>query len=135
MIRTAPLNKGLTIFYGMFGEQPLFLAFDEIRLGDKTLVTLDQPASRAIATERVVFVSASPRQLIAFDRSGHEISRSDPRGLIKFGSVKDPNTVYALADSDLVRVSVEKGSLSVETVSDLHNASKINLDEGNSSRK
>ncbi len=123
VIRTLPLKGELTLFYGMFGEQPLFQAFDEIRLGDKTLATLDQAHKfRVLATETVVFVSASRRQLTAFDRSGTEIGRSDPGRLIKFGSVKDANTVYALADSDLVCVRVEKGSLSIDTVSDLHDA-------------
>ena len=136
VVRTVPLKKKLTIFYGMFCEQPLFQSFDEVRLGDKMLITLDQPAKfRVIATEMVVFVSASPRLLVVFDRSGHEICGYDPGRLIRLGSVKDPNTVYALADSYLVRICVENGSLSLDTVSDLHDASRIKFGEGISCRK
>jgi len=123
VVRAVPLKlkEGLGLFYGMFADQPLFLEYDEIRLGDKTLVTLDKPAKyRVIATETILFVSTSPKQLSAFDRSGHEISKANPGRLIKFGSVKDPNTVYAWADSELVRVCLEKGSLHIETVCDLH---------------
>lgn len=128
VVRTVPtkLTEALGLFYGMFGDQPLFQEYEGIRLGDKTLVTLMQPGARVsvIATEAIVFVSTSPGQLVAFDRSGHEISRSDPKRLIKFGSIKDPNTVYAVVDTNLVRICVEKDSLSMDTVIDLHKASR-----------
>lgn len=125
VVRTFPLDGELTIFYDVFDQQPLYLSHDEVRLGDRTMITLDLPRKfRVIATEKVVFVSASPGQLAAFDRSGHEISTIDPGRLMKFGSVRGPNTVYAIADSDLVRICIEKGSLRIDTVSDLHDSVK-----------
>ncbi len=117
---TSALNTELTAFYGMFGEQPLFQSYDEVKLGDKTLIALDQPAGlRVVATEVVAFVSASPGQLVAFDRLGREIDKSAPGRIVKLGSVKDPNTVYGIAGSMLLRVSVVNGHLRTQEVCDL----------------
>lgn len=125
VVRSVPLEGELTIFYGMFGEQPLFQAFDEIRLGDKTLIALDKPLKfRVIATEMTAFVAASSTQLVAFDRKGHEIGRTDPEKALVLGSVgEDPNTVYGLADSVLVRISAKERNLVIQEVCDL--ASKL----------
>jgi hypothetical protein len=121
VVRTVPVLGELTAFYGMFAQQPLFLCYGVIRLGLKTLADLDRPGakSRVIGTEKTIFVSASPRLLVAFDAAGNQIARSDPGRLIRFGSVKDPNAVYGLADSSLVCLSVEKGALKIQTVADL----------------
>jgi hypothetical protein len=122
IVRTLPVSGELKIFYGMFSEQPLFLSSGMIRLGDyKVLAFLDRPSAkfRVIGTEKTIFVSASPSHLAAFGTAGNQIATSDPGRLIEFGSVKDPNTVYGLAESSLVCVSVEKGALKVQTVADL----------------
>jgi hypothetical protein len=129
VVRTVPLGEQHTLFYGMFGEQPLFQAGREVRLGNKTLMVLDQPSKfRVMATEKTIFVSVSSKCLGAFDTAGHEIARSDPGRLIKFGSVKDANTVYGLADDSLVCVSVVQGALKIQTVADLDKMTKTGLD-------
>jgi hypothetical protein len=120
VVRTIPVVGELTAFYGVFAEQPLCQCYAVISLGDKTLADLDRPVKfRAMGTEKTIFVSASPKLLVAFDTAGNQIARTDPGKLIQFGSVKDADTVYGLADRTLVRVSVEKGTLKIQTVADL----------------
>jgi hypothetical protein len=120
VVRNVPLGEQFSLFYGVFGQQPLFQAQREVKLGNKTLIVLDQPQRlRVMATESNIFLSVSPRCLAVFDTEGREIARSDPGRLIQFGSVKDPNTVYALADSSLVCLSVVKRALKIQTVADL----------------
>jgi len=129
VVRTVPLKRELTLFYGMFGAQPLFLSYDEIKLGDKTVVTLDRSAKfRVMATEKNIFLSVSSKYLGVFNTAGLEIARGNPGRLIKLGSVKDPNTVYGLADSSLVCLSVTKGVLTIQTVADLDNVTKTGSD-------
>jgi hypothetical protein len=121
VVRTIPVLGQLTVFYGMFAEQPLVLSYGVIRLGLKELAALDRPGMkfRVIGTEKTIFVSASSRDLVAFDTAGNQIARSNPRRLIQFGSIKDPNTVYGLADRSLVCPSVEQGALKIQAVADL----------------
>jgi len=122
VVRTVPVSGRLAMFYGMFSEEPLFLSSGMIRHGDyRILGVLDRPSAkfRVIGTEKIIFVSASPGHLAAFGTAGNQIATSDPGRLIRFGSVKDPNTVYGLADSSLVCVSVEKGVLKIQAVADL----------------
>jgi hypothetical protein len=130
VIRTVPVLGELTAFYGMFAQQPLFLCYGVIRLGDKELAALDRPGAkfRVIGTEKTIFVSASSRLLVAFDAAGNQIARSNPGRLIKFGSVKDPNAVYGLADSSLVCLSVEKGALKMQAVADLGSLTGVGPD-------
>jgi hypothetical protein len=105
----------------MFDDEALVLRYKEIKLGNKTLVELDRATKyRVITTKAAIFVSASSRNLVAFDHEGREINRTNPGRTIYFGSIgKDPNTVYGLADSVLLRVCVEKGSLNIHQVCDL----------------
>ena len=121
VVRSMPLEGELTLFYGMFGGQPLFQAFDEIRLGNRTLTALDRPVKfRVIATETTAFIAASSTQLVAFDQEGHEIARINPAKAIVLGSLgEDPNTVYGLADSVLLRISVKDRSLKIQEICDL----------------
>jgi hypothetical protein len=129
VVRTIPLREQLTLFYGIFGEQPLFQAERAVKLGDKRLMMLDQPYKfRVMATGKTIFVSASSTSLGVFDTAGHEIAEGNPGRLIKLGSVKDPNTVYGLADSSLVCLSVEKGALKIQTVADLSRLTGIGPD-------
>ncbi len=129
MVRTIPLGERFTLFYGIFGGRPLFQAERDVRFGDKTLMVLDQPYKfRVLATNKNIFVSASSKCLGAFDTTGREIGRSDPGRLVKFGSVKDPDTVYGLADDSLVCLSVAKGALTIQKVADLDNVTKMGPD-------
>lgn len=126
VVRSIPL-KEITLFYDMFGNRPLFRTDEGIRLGDKTLIELDQPRakSRVATTNTAIFVSASPTNLVAFDHSGHEVDRINPGKIIQFGPLKDRNTVYGLADNTLLRVSVENKTINIHTVSDLDNTQFI----------
>jgi hypothetical protein len=130
VVRTVPVLGELTIFYGMFAEQPLFLGYGVIRLGNKTLADLDRSGAkfRVMGTEKTIFVSASSRLLVAFDTAGNQIARSNPGRLVRLGSVKDPNTVYGLADSSLVCLSVETGALKIQTVADLGSLTGVGPD-------
>ncbi len=123
--RTIPVEEGLMLFYGMFDDRPLLQTYEGIRLGDKILIELDQPGFkfRVAATKMAIFVSASPTELVVFDRSGREVDRTNPGKLIRFGSPRDQNTVYALTDSTLLRVSIENETLNIHTVCDLNDAS------------
>lgn len=126
VVRSIPL-KEITLFYDMFGDRPLFRTDEGIRLGDKTLIELDQPGakSRVATTNMAILVSASPTNLVVFDHSGHEVDRINPGKIIRFGPQKDRNTVYALADNTLLRVSVENKTVNIHTVCDLDNAQFI----------
>jgi hypothetical protein len=130
VVRTVPVLGELTVFYGMFADQPLFLSYGVIRLGYKELAALDRPGAKfsVMGTEKTIFVSASSRLLVAFDAAGSQIARSNPGRLVRFGSVKDPNTVYGLADNGLVCLSVEKGALKIHTVADLGGLTGTGLD-------
>jgi WD40 repeat protein len=127
VVRTIPLKERLISFYGMFGDRPLFQTYEGIKLGDKMLIELDRPGIkfRVAATKMAVFVSASPTQLVVFDRSGREVDRTNPGKIIRFGSPRDQNTVYALTDSTLLRVSVENETVNIRTVCDLDDARLI----------
>jgi hypothetical protein len=124
LARTIPVEEGFMLFYGMFDDRPLLQTYEGIRLGDKILIELDQPGFkfRVAATKMAIFVSASPTELVVFDRSGREVDRTNPGKLIRFGSPRDQNTVYALTDSTLLRVSVENETLNIHTVCDLNDA-------------
>lgn len=130
--RTVPLWGELSVFYGMLGEQPLTLSDRQIlRLGEKMVVPLVDYRSakfRVMATEKIIFASVSSGYLGAFDTAGNEIARSSPGRLIEFGSLKDPNTVYGLADSSLVCLSVAEGTLKSQTVADLEKVKQIGPD-------
>ena len=124
LARTIPVEEGFMLFYGMFDDRPLLQTYEGIRLGDKILIELDQPGFkfRVAATKMAIFVSASPTELVVFDRSGREVDRTNPGKLIRFGSPRDQNTVYALTDSTLLRVSVENETLNIHTVCDLNDS-------------
>lgn len=131
IVRTTRVWGERIALYGMYSGEPLLGSSNVIRLGDhKGLAFLDQPSPtfRVIGTEKTIFVSASPTHLAAFGTRGNHIATSDPGRLITFGSVKDSNTVYGLADSSLVCVSVEKGALKVQTVADLGSLTGIGTD-------
>jgi len=123
LARTIPIEKEVSQFYGMYDDQALILVWKDkqIKLGNKTLVELDRSdTNRVVATPIAIFVSVSPTDLVVFDHKGREINRTNPGRTIKFGSIgKDPNTVYGLAGSMLLRVSVENGNLNIEEVVDL----------------
>ena len=61
------------------------------------------------------------------------MARSNPGRLIRFGSVRDPNTVYGLADSSLVCLSVEKGTLKIQTVANLSSLTGMGPGQGEDS--
>ena len=123
IVRTIPLKERLTSFYCMFGDRPLYQTYEEVRLGDKKLIELDQPVKfRVAATKMAIFVAASPTELVVFDRSGREVDRIDPGKSIRFGSPRDQNSVYALTDSTLLRISVENETLNIHKVCDLDDA-------------
>ncbi len=130
IVRTSRVGGERIALYGMFSGKPLLRSYGVIELDNLGLAFLDQPSPmfRVIGTEKTIFVSASPTHLAAFGTRGNQIATSDPGRLITFGSVKDPNTVYALADSSLVCVSVEKGALKVQTVADLASLTGIGTD-------
>jgi hypothetical protein len=122
IVRTVPVLGELTVFYGMFGEHALLLSDGQIlQFGGRILAALDRRWAkvRVMGTDKTIFVSVPSKDLIAFDRTRNEIARSNPGRPIQFGSVKDPNTVYGLADSSLVSLSVAKGALKIQTVADL----------------
>ena len=123
LVRTIPIEEGewAAIFYGMFDDRALVLRYKEIKLGNKTLVELDRATrNRVITTDTTIFVSACSTNLVAFDHEGREIDRTNPGRTIYFGSIgKDPNTVYGLADSVLLRIRVENGRLNIHQVCDL----------------
>lgn len=121
--RTIPVEEGLTLFYGMFDGQALIQRDKKIYLGNRTLIDLDRNSRYGVITTKTnIFVSASPTELVVFDRSGREVDRINPGKLIRFGSPRDQNTVYALTDSTLLRVSVENETLNIHTVCDLNDA-------------
>jgi hypothetical protein len=132
LLRTGPVFGELTAFYGMFSGQPLLLTNRQIlRLGDKMLAAIADYRSarfRVMATEKTIFVSVAPEHLVAFDTAGNEIARSHPQKFIQFGSIKDSNTLYGLAERSLVCVSVEKGALKTQVVADLGNLTGVNPD-------
>ena len=126
LTRTIPIKKGVIEFHGMFDDKPLVSKMMRIKLGNRTLVKLDDLARnrQVITTKKAIFVSASSTNLVVFNHKGLEINRTNPGRTIKFGPVgKDPNTVYGLAGSMLLRVSLEDGSLNVEEVVDLSDES------------
>lgn len=123
IVSTIPLKERLILFYGIFGDHPLYQTFEGIKLGDKKLIELDQPVKFRVAmTEKAIFVSASPTELVVFDRSGIEVDRTNPGKSIRFGSPRDQNSVYGLTDSTLMRISVENKTINIHTVCDLDNA-------------
>jgi len=123
LVRKISIEKGVTQLYGIFDDQALVLIWKDkqVKLGNKKLIELDQPiVHRVVTTPEAIFVSASPKNLIAFDHKGREISRTNPGRTINFGPFgEDPNTVYGLADSILLRVSLEKGNFTIKEVVDL----------------
>ncbi|MHC4463933.1 MAG: hypothetical protein ACYS30_21235 [Planctomycetota bacterium] len=126
LIRTIPIKKGMIRFHGMFDDKPLISKMTKIALGNRTLVRLDDLARnrQVITTKKAIFVSASSTKLVVFDHKGREINRMNPGRKIQFGPVgKDPNTVYGLDGSMLLRVSLENGSLNIEEVVDLSDES------------
>ncbi len=121
VVRTIAFRKEVAFFFGTFDGRPLAQIRTKLRLGRKTLAERGTAYRyRVAATQTAIFVSLSPTKLVAFDHQGREIDRIDPRRLIWLGSVGDnPDTVYGLAGSALVRVCLEHGSLSIEEVCDL----------------
>ncbi len=121
LVRTIPIEKGVSFFYGIFDDQALVQKNKKIKLGTKTLVELDQARRYgAITTKTTIFVSASSTNLVVFDHKGREIDRTNPKSAIHLGSIgKDPNTVYGLSDSSLLRICVEDGDLNIQEVCEL----------------
>jgi hypothetical protein len=119
--QTTPLEEGMGLFYGILDGQPLVQKDKKVRLGNKTLVELDRHSRNGIIrTETYIFVSASPSRLCVFDKKGRELTRANPETTIQFGPVgKDPNMVYGLAGSTLLRISLENGVLKVQKLVDL----------------
>jgi len=121
VVRTIPIEAGVFEFYGLFDDQVLVQEDNKIKLGYRTLVELDRPSKSAvIATDTMIFVSLSPKDLVVFDGEGREIDRIEPGKRIRFGSIgEDPNAVYGLAGMVLLRVAVENRSLDIHHVCDL----------------
>lgn len=118
---TVPIQEGADWFYGMFNGQALVWRGKKVCLGPRTLIGFEEMrTSSVLPTETTIFVAASTTNLVAFDRQGREIGRTDPGRMIQFGPIaEDPNTVYGLANSTLVQVSIENGQLSVRDLCDL----------------
>jgi len=120
--RTIPMAKKVGWVYGMVDDQALTWAWDkQLRLGDRTLASLDKAMRlAALGTETCIFVASASTNLSVFDRKGREISRLDPGRMIRLGPVgKDPNTVYGLDGSTLLRISLNDGALRVKELCDL----------------
>jgi hypothetical protein len=118
LVRTIPIEEEVTRFFGMFDNQPLVWKDKKIKLGNTTLVELNQNSrNRVITTKTNIFVSASSSHLVVFNHKGQEISRTDPGELIDFGSIgKNPDTIYGLAESKLLRISLENANLKIQEV-------------------
>ncbi|MCP4258719.1 MAG: hypothetical protein GY774_14645 [Planctomycetes bacterium] len=121
--RTVPIEGGLTFFYGMFDGQALVLKGKEIKLGNRTLAVLGRNTRFGVSTtKKAIFVSDSSTNLIVYDHKGHEINKTNPGSTIHLGSIgEDPNTVYGLSGSMIMRISIENGSLNIHEVCDLAN--------------
>jgi hypothetical protein len=121
-VKRIPIEKDAPFFYGIFNGQPLIQNYNrKIELGTRTLVELDRDSTTAVVTTRkYIFVAASAKTLVAFDTNGRELCRTNPGRVVGFGSVGgDPNTVYGLTGSTLLRVFIENKSLNIEEVCDL----------------
>ena len=123
LVRTIPIEKGALFFYDIFDDHALVQKNKNIKLGTKTLVELDRDRRYGvITTKTTIFVSASSTNLVVFDHKGREIDRTNPKSTIRLGSIgKDPNTVYGLSDSSLLRICVEDGGLNIQEVCELAN--------------
>jgi len=121
IVHTLPIEKDASWVYGIFGGEVLIQKDSKLKLGTRILIELEQDTAGAvITTEELISVVASPNSLVVFDHQGNELSRTNPGREIRFGSVcKDPNTVYGLAGSTLLRVRLESGNLSIQEVCDL----------------
>ncbi|MHC4507510.1 MAG: hypothetical protein ACYTAO_00940 [Planctomycetota bacterium] len=124
LARTIPIEEKTTLFYGVIDDQALTQKDKKVKLGDRTLIELDRASRFAvIVTRTAIFVSASPTNLAVFDHEGREMSKTNPRRTIRFGSIgRNPNSVYGLADSVLLHICVKKGSLNIQEVCDLANS-------------
>lgn len=123
LARTIPLEADTELFYSIFDGQALTQKSKKIKLGNRTLVELDQHSrTGVIATDTSIFVSASSTSLVVFDIKGNKLSQINPEKAIRFGSVgENPNTVYGLVGSVLLCLRMENGSLNIQEVCDLAN--------------
>lgn len=123
LTRTIQIDNNTSWFYGIFDDHALVLKDKEVKLGNKTLVELDQARKfRIIVTKAFIFVSVSSKDFVVFNLDGREICRINPGSIIDIGSIgKNPNTIYGLTGSTLVQVCVENESLNIQKVCDLTN--------------
>jgi len=121
LIRSTPLDEGVSEFFGMFGNRPLVRKGRDVFLGEKVLIELDSgEGRRVIATKSLIFVSASATDFTVFNHHGHEVGKASPGKVVYLGSIgEDSRTVYGLAGSMLLRVHLDNTTLKVEDVSDL----------------
>jgi hypothetical protein len=121
VVRTFPIGQGQVLFLGMIREQPLIETEKGVALAERILAEVDQiDARRILTTQTAIFVSTSPTNLSVFDHEGRLTAKINPGKVIFFGPVgKDPSTVYGLANSTLLYIHVEDGSVIVQEVCDL----------------
>ena len=121
IVRTIPLDKGVSRFYRMIGDSPLTRRDKRIQLGGKTLAELDLASDDRVATtETTIFISASSSHLIALDHHGCEVGRTNPGRIIELGpSGSDPDIVYGLTGSVLQYIRRGNATVDVKTICDL----------------
>ncbi len=124
LVRTIPLEDDVMYFDGIIGDQLLVGTDRLLKLGNKTLIELDRAdGSRVIRTQTAIFafvLSNSSTTVVVFDHKGHEICRSNPSKIIRSVTIgKDPNTLYGLSDSMLLRITLEDKKVNIEEVADL----------------
>lgn len=119
--RPIVLEKGVSQFYGMIDDQPLTRKGKKIQLGNRVLAELDLASDRRVATtETTIFISASSTNLVAFDRYGRQVGKTNPGRIIQLGpSGEDSDVVYGLTGSVLQYVCRTDASVDVETICDL----------------
>jgi hypothetical protein len=127
-VRTIPAGMSFDLFYGLFDNQILIQKDKKIMLGNKILVELSMSRrDTLITTDELIFVFASPTNLLVFDHKGHELARTDPKRSIRFGSIshEDPHVVYGVSGSKLLRICLDNGRLVIQEVGDLANFERI----------
>lgn len=120
--QSIPMGQEVASVLGLCNNRMLVYTDDGVILGTSMLARLleDIDFRRVIGTPTTIFVSVSSEALVAFDREGNEIDRANPGKVVLFGSTTgDSGTVYGLADSTLLRISVRDGRLSIEETCNL----------------
>lgn len=118
-------------FHGIIHGQAVVEKYEDVMLGENSLFSVKRPGGCEVAvTQDTIFITVKS-VLVAFDHSGREIDRIDPKRIVHFGPVDSKNNqVFGVSGSTLLSIQVSKNGINIEDILELDKAKWMVQEEG-----